>query len=319
MKLTVEALMIIDAIARRGTFAGAAEELYRVPSTITYAVQKLEEDLGIAVFDRSGHRARLTAAGEELLREGRVILQAVVNLENRARSVSLGYEASLRIFVDSLIPCEPLLALAAAFYEEHDATELHFSYEVPGGSWEALLDNRADLVIGTSGESPGNSDFQTRVIGRLELVAAVAASHPLAKRRGPVSSDLWRRYRAVAIAGSSHQLEPGTMGLFLGQRTLTVPNLEAKLAAQLKGLGVGFFPRCFIAPHLASGELVEVQLETPRSPEHFHVSWNGRCKGKALAWWIDRLDDPDLLAKWGGHKVVEPAATGQEIGVMTIP
>jgi DNA-binding transcriptional LysR family regulator len=301
MKLTVEALLLIDAIARRGTFAAAAEELFRVPSTITYAVQKLEEDLGVTVFDRSGHRARLTLAGEELLREGRVLLQAMANLENRAKSVAQGYEASLRIFVDGIIPCEPLLDLAAAFYEEHESTELYFSYEVLGGSWEALLAGRADLVVGTRGDSAGDSDFQTRPIGRLELVAAVAPSHPLARYRGRVPADVWRRYRAIAVGGSSHQLEPGTMGLFLGQKTLTVPTLQAKLAAQMRGLGVGFFPRCFVSPHLEDGSLIEVQPETPRSPEHFHVSWNGRCKGKALAWWVARLDNPDLLAKWGGH------------------
>jgi DNA-binding transcriptional LysR family regulator len=300
MKLTVEALMILDAIARRGTFAAAAEELYRVPSTITYAVQKMEEDLGITIFNRSGYRARLTAAGEELLREGRIILQAMANLEQRAKSVAQGYEARFRISVDGLVPCEPLLDLAVQFYDEHGSTELEFSYEVLGGSWEALLAQRADLVIGASGESPGDTDFQTRIIGQLELVAAVSPTHPLASHQGPVPSHVWRSFRAVAIGGSSHLLEPGTMGMFLGQITLTVPTLEAKLSAQRKGLGVGFFPRCFVAPHLQAGHLVEVQLETPRSPETFYVGWNGRCRGRALAWWIERLNDPNLLAKWAG-------------------
>jgi len=310
MKLTVEGLVILDAIARRGTFAGAADELYRVPSTITYAVQKMEEDLGIAIFDRNGHRAQLTDAGEELLREGRIILQAMANLEKRARGVSQGYEAQLRISVDGLIPCEPLLEMAADFYQEHGSTELHFKYEVLGGSWEALLAQHADLVIGVSGESPGDSDFQTRSIGQLELVAAVAPAHPLAKYEEAVPPHVWRSYRAVATGGSSHLLEPGTMGMFLGQATLTVPTLEAKLAAQMKGLGVGFFPRCFVAPHLQAGRLVEVQLETPRSPENFHLAWNGQSKGRALAWWIERLDRRDLLASWtGGMQDKAAAAT----------
>lgn len=300
MKLTVEALVILDAIARRGTFAGAAEELYRVPSTITYAVQKMEEDLGIAIFGRNGNRVRLTPAGEELLREGRIILQAMANLEQRARGVAQGYEAQLRIVVDGLLPCEPLLELAADFFREHGATELQFSYEVLGGSWEALLAQRADLVIGVSGDSPGDSDFQTRNLGELELVAAVAPSHPLAKYEGAVPAHVWRGYRTVAIGGSSHLLEPGTMGMFLGQVTLTVPTLEAKLAAQMKGLGVGFFPRCFVEPHLQAGRLVEVRLETPRSPEHFRLAWDGRRNGRALAWWIERLDQRDLLASWAG-------------------
>jgi DNA-binding transcriptional LysR family regulator len=63
MRISLEGLQIMDAIHRRGSFAGAAEELFRVPSTITYAVQKLEEDLGFSLFRRNGHRPRLTPAG----------------------------------------------------------------------------------------------------------------------------------------------------------------------------------------------------------------------------------------------------------------
>ena len=47
MKLTLDSLMVLDAIDRRGSFAAAAEELYRVPSAITYSVQKLEQDLNV--------------------------------------------------------------------------------------------------------------------------------------------------------------------------------------------------------------------------------------------------------------------------------
>jgi len=63
MRLTLDALTVLDAIDRKGSFAAAAEELHRVPSAMTYAVQKLEEDLDALLFDRRGHRAQLTEAG----------------------------------------------------------------------------------------------------------------------------------------------------------------------------------------------------------------------------------------------------------------
>ena len=301
MKLSLDGLLIVDAISRRGSFAAAAEELSRVPSTITYSIQKLEEDLGVRIFDRSGHRARLTDAGEELLREGRLILQAVANLEDRARGLAQGCEATLRISLDALLPCEPLLELAVLFYEEFDSTDLRFSHEVLGGSWDALATQRADLVVGASGEGPGESAYQTRLIGKIEFAAVVAPDHPLARHPPPIPNDVWRKYRAVAIGDTSQRLEPRTVGLLLGQKTLTVPHLQAKLSAQLKGLGVGSFPRCFVAPHVAAGRLVEVRLENPRSPEHFYLAWDGRSRGKALAWWLERLDNPDLIARWAGH------------------
>ena len=65
--LTPEALGMIDAIARSGSFAAAARELGKVPSALTYSVRQLEDALDVLLFDRSSRQAKLTAAGEELL------------------------------------------------------------------------------------------------------------------------------------------------------------------------------------------------------------------------------------------------------------
>jgi DNA-binding transcriptional LysR family regulator len=54
MKLSFEVLEALDAIDRTGTFTEAAELLHRVPSSLTYLVQKLESDLAVKLFDRSG-------------------------------------------------------------------------------------------------------------------------------------------------------------------------------------------------------------------------------------------------------------------------
>lgn len=163
-----------------------------------------------------------------------------------------------------------------------------------------MVTRRADVVIGATGEGPGEMGYQSRLIGRIEFAAVVSPNHPLARHSQPIPLDEWRKYRAVAIADTSRLLEPRTMGLVLGQKTLTVPHLHAKVSARIKGLGVGFFPRCFIAPEIAAGRLVEVLVENPRSPEHFYLAWDGRSKGKALAWWLSHLDDPALISGWVG-------------------
>jgi DNA-binding transcriptional LysR family regulator len=66
---------MMDTIARTGSFAAAARELGKVPSALTYSVRQLEDALDVLLFDRSSRQAQLTAAGEELLREGRRLLQ----------------------------------------------------------------------------------------------------------------------------------------------------------------------------------------------------------------------------------------------------
>ena len=103
LRLSLDALLTVDTIARRGSFSAAAKELYRVPSTISYTVSKLEDDLGVQLFERFGPRVVLTPAGEELLKEGRYLLKAAQDLELRVRRVASGWETEFAIGMDSML------------------------------------------------------------------------------------------------------------------------------------------------------------------------------------------------------------------------
>src|SRR5258706_15194341 len=85
MRLSLDALAVLDAIDRRGSFAAAALELDHVPSAITYTVRRMEEDLDVLLFDRRGHRAQFTPAGRTLLAEGRALLTAAGEIERRGQ------------------------------------------------------------------------------------------------------------------------------------------------------------------------------------------------------------------------------------------
>jgi DNA-binding transcriptional LysR family regulator len=166
--LALDALLVLDAIDRRGSFAAAAAELHRVPSAITYAVRRLEGDLGVPLFDRRGHRARLTAAGRALLEDGRTLLRGADEIERRVRRIATGWEAELRIAIDTVIPAAAVWPLVALFDREcrgnGDApTRVVLSTEVLGGTWEALADGRADLVIGANGDPPGGAGYRLRL------------------------------------------------------------------------------------------------------------------------------------------------------------
>src|SRR3972149_4376792 len=133
MKLTLDALQAMDAIERLGSFAAAAAELHRVPSALTYTVQKLEQDLGVALFDRSGHRAQLTPAGRELMQEGRALLRAAGGLECRVKRVATGWETESRSALDIMIPAVQLFPLIEAFYAEASGTRIRPAHEVLAG------------------------------------------------------------------------------------------------------------------------------------------------------------------------------------------
>src|SRR5258708_35273130 len=145
MSLSLESMQVLDAIDRKGSFAGVAEDLHRVPSAITYSIRQLEEGLGIGLFDRRGHRAVLTAAGRELLAEGRRLLRAAADLECRVQQVAKGWESELRIAVDTIVSLDRLFGLTGEFYEQRTGTRLRLSPGVLGGTWERLACGAAEL------------------------------------------------------------------------------------------------------------------------------------------------------------------------------
>ena len=304
MNLTLEALQIIDIIDRRGSFAAAAVTLDRVPSALTYSVRKLEDDLDVLLFDRRGHKAKLTAAGRELLEEGRHLLRAAEELEQRVKRTASGWEVELRIVVDNIIPFDHILPLIADFDREGSGTRLRFSSEVLSGVWEDLLTGRADLAIGGAYGGPDmirmSSEFQVRPLGTIDWVFAVAPSHPLAEAADPLPASLVQQYRVVAIGDSGRTLPSINSGLLAGQETLTVSTLDAKLKAQLAGLGCGHLPRNLAAPYLASGALVEKQTTKPKPSGVTHYAWRIAARGKCLAWFLDRLADPHVQQRLVG-------------------
>ena len=293
MRISIEALQALDAIERKGSFAAAAQELHRVPSALTYTVQKLEQDLDVLLFDRRGHRAKLTAAGRELLNEGRHILRATGELEAHVKRVATGWEAELRIGYDGIIPVQAILDLTQAFHGQDCGTRLRIAAEVFGGSWDAVSSGRADLVIGASGDGPAGGGYATRLLGEVEWSFVVAPTHPLAVAREPLTTDDIMVHRAVAVADSSRNLPPRTAGLLTGQDTLTVHSMQAKTLAQCMGLGVGHLPRVVAEREAAAGRLVIKQTGAGRQTVRLYAAWrSGRTHrpGKALSWWIKQME-----------------------------
>jgi DNA-binding transcriptional LysR family regulator len=297
LKLTLDALQLLDAIDRAGSFAAAAKELFRVPSTISYSVSKLEDDLGVQVFERAGPKVLLTTAGRALLEEGRFLVKAARDLEHKVRRVASGWETEFSIGLDLLFSPALIGDDIKSFYRVADSTRLRLSQEALSGTWEALLDRRVDFLIGAAGEGPPGGGYVSAPLGSVRFVFAVAPSHPLAKLTHPLGKADLIAHRMISVADSARLLPPRTVGLLLGQDTLTVPNLQCKLAFQIAGVGAGFLPESMAKPAIDAGLLVPKKVEEPRAPENFYIAWRAGEKGAALDWWRDRLQRADLLEK----------------------
>jgi DNA-binding transcriptional LysR family regulator len=296
LKISLDALQVLDAIDRRGSFAAAGKELHKVPSTVSYTVATLEDALGVQVFERLGPRVALTAAGAELLKEGRYLLKAAQDLENRVRRVASGWETEFAIGMDSVLSPLALQDDIRAFCAVADQTRLRVSLDALTGTWESLLDRRVDLLIGAAGDGPSGGGYVVEAIGTIDFVFAVAPAHPLAAVDRPLKKTDLREHRAIAVADSARKLLPRTVGLLFGQDTLTVPDMATKRALQVSGLGFGFLPEPIARADIAAGRLVEKTVEEPRAAETLHLAWRSGEDGQALRWWQNRLRRTGLLA-----------------------
>lgn len=293
LKLSIEALEVIDAIARKGSFAAAAESLFRVPSAVTYTVRKLEDDLGVKLFDRSGHRASLTNAGAELLKEGRYLLEATQTLECRVKRIATGIETDINIAVSDLFSPKLIFNILHEFYAQQFGTRVKLTREVFGGGWDALISGRADISVGAPGEAPSGGGIATHLLGNIEFVFAVAPNHPLATMTEPLSQEDIVHYRSVAAADSSRNLPPRTSGILSGQDVLTVPDMQAKLDAQIAGLGVGYLPAKLAAQSAQQGLLVIKQVLEPKTVAPIFLAWLHHRKtsmGKSQQWLLKRFE-----------------------------
>mgnify|MGYP000415607490 FL=1 len=293
MSLTLDTLHILDAIVRRGSFASAAAELDRAPSSLTYAVQQLEAHLDVLIFDRSGHRARLTPAGQVLLEDGRALLRAAAQTEQRVREVADGWEPKFSLAIDAVMPMAPILKCVADFDALGQKTALRLRSEVLAGTWESLLTGDADLVMG-AGDGPLGGGYKTHLLGKLGFVFCVAARHPLVKIKTPLTEADLHSHRVVVISDTARNLPLRSAGVLHRQTQLAVPDMPTKLLAQQQGLGVGNLPRWLFESAAARG-LVEKKLAGGTLHEKVYLAWRSGESGRALNWFIKRLSQREVF------------------------
>ena len=293
--LTPDTLALLQVIADSGSFAAAARARNMVPSALTYRVRQVEEALDVLLFDRGSRQARLTDAGAELLREGGRLLADLDAVAQRVRRVATGWEPRLTVAVDSIINRPAVMSLCERFFALNPPTRLKIKDEVLSGTLESLVSGQADLALGVAQDAGTAAGVRREPLGRIGFVFAVAPHHPLAKGAEPLSDETIRAHRAVAVADSTRQGDGLTVGILPGQDVFTVSTMQAKLDAQIRGLGAGFLPTFLAQPYLDAGRLVARMVVRAERQVNVGYAWRASRSanpGKALQWWLEQLQNP---------------------------
>ena len=288
------ALEVVDAVARTGSFSAAAQELHRVPSAVSYTVRQLETWLAVPLFERQHRDVALTAAGEHFVHEGREVIKKMLATRRQCQQLANGWRGQLSIAVDRIVKLPRSRQLVTDFYRHFPDMELHISYEVFNGVWDALADGRVDVAIGATQAIPVGGRFSFRDMGALNWRCVVARHHPLTQQP-QLDDDALRAWPSLVLEDTSRALPRRMTWTLDNQRRLVVPHWQAGLACVLDGLCVAMMPGHLARPLLDKGELAELTLPAPFPESPCCVSWSEARASPALSWLLSYLGDAQTL------------------------
>lgn len=247
--VTLEQWQALVAVVDAGGYAKASETLHKSQSSVTYAVQKLQSQLGVKAFEIKGRKAVLTPTGQLLYRRARVLLEEAGSVEKAAKSLSAGWEAEIRIAAEVLFPYWLLLKSFERFSRESPHTRIELFESVLAGTAEALVNRSADLAI--AHEIPPG--FEGEAIMRTPVILVAHPEHPLHGIGRPVTLRDLRAHRQIVVRESDTRR--ATKPLFEATQRWTVSNMSTSIMAVGMGMGYAMFPEDKIRSELHTGSL----------------------------------------------------------------
>ncbi|RQO72905.1 LysR family transcriptional regulator [Aquitalea sp. FJL05] len=254
-KTTWEQWQVLQSIVSEGGFAQAAAQLHRSQSSVSYMVARLQEQLGVELLSPQGRRMQLTPAGEVLLRDAQNVLAAALRLEDKARSLQQGWEAEVRLAVDSLFPTPALLPALGQFAAHCANTRLQMHEVVMSGADDALHGRQVELAV--AGRVP--QGFLGDWLLDAEFVACAAPHHPLHALGRPLEMDDLQQQVQVVLRDSG-QRQPRDEGWLGAWQRWTVSQPETAIAAVEQGFAFGWLAWHRIADSVAAGRLKPLPL-----------------------------------------------------------
>lgn len=287
-------LELLDTVARLGSFTAAADVLHKVPSAISYSVRQVETELGVVLFRRLPRKVALTPAGELFMQEARQLLRQMEELKAQTRRAAHGWQKTLKVTLDNVVKLDRMKPMVEDFYRTFEFAELQINMEVFNGSWEAISQGRADIVIGATSAVPVGGDFEVRDMGVLDWAFVMSPAHPCVREQ-VLTEAFVSQFPAICLDDTSSVLPKRHTGHYPQQRRLLLPNWYSAIECLKNGVGVGYMPRHMAQPLLASGQLVEKRLPDELPLSQCCLVWRKDDNHKLIEWMVNYLGGSEQL------------------------
>jgi len=283
--LTLDQVHVFLTVVDTGSFSAAARRLSRTQSAITYAIQKLEEQFELELFDRSTYRPTLTVAGQGLLPRARRIANEVGAFRVQARGLAAGLESEVAIALDGLFPMDQFVSTLRRFKLVFPSVSPRVLVENLGAATTLVLHGNAvlGLLSPASSETPALTRYPAAPV---RLIPVAAPDHPLGQQRGEIPVEVVSEHVQLVLTDSSSILAGRDFGV-ISPMTWRLGDLGAKHAMLIAGLGWGGMPEHMVADDLKAGRLVQIHpsgLEGATSIMMYVAHRLGANLGPATRW-----------------------------------
>lgn len=290
--VTLDQLSVFLAVVDSGSFSGAARKLSRAQSAISYAIANLERLLELELFDRTGRKPVLTAAGRALLDEARTVNLQVDRLLARAQQMREGVEPRLSLAVDVFFPMTTLLEVLAAFRREYPSVPLLLRTEALGAVAQLVADEAVQIGLSEPLDT-FPAGIERSPLTTIDLVTVCAPTHPLARSDQALALSELREHTQLVLTDRS-SLTKGQQHSVAGEDNWRLADLPTKLACLSAGFGWGNMPLHMVEAPLAAGQLVRLDVRewgpAPYAVPLFVIHRSSAPPGPAGRWLISALE-----------------------------
>lgn len=243
--MNLKQLEFAVALAEEGNFTRAAQRCNVVQSALSHQIARLEEELGTRLFERRPRQVRVTPAGEALLGQARLALEATRRIPAEVAAVSGEVRGSLTLGMISSLDLFDIVELLAAFHGRFPQIDIALRQEHSESLLEAVRQRSIDLAF--VGVPPGTAldGVEQRLLAKEELVAVLPAGHPLAGRARLHLEELLALPLVDFPAGSSarQQTDTAFAALGLSRRVrFEISHIHLLECFVRRGLAVGLAP-----------------------------------------------------------------------------
>lgn len=254
LRISLEQWRMFRAVVEFGGFNQASVGVHKSQSSIHSAVSKIEQSLGVKLFEVKGRKTLLTHAGTLMLRRANYLLDEAENVESVGLSLGQGVESVLRVAVDEIFPLEKLYCVLNDVSQIYPLLQIELIEAVLSGPRELVVNQQADLAIAPQQLSGGFGEL----LYKQDFVAVAHHAHPLHQlERASTVEDLKSHRQVVVRDSGAKGQDSGWLG---SDQRWTVGHVRTSIDIIGKGLGFAWLPRNHVQDMLDSGLVKPLNL-----------------------------------------------------------